>query len=323
MRRIGTVESSSHATRFCDYLVTLGVHATIDPPVETSDAKEFAIWVKDEKRVEEAKANLVHFLQSPDDARYQVSSDAAKLRAREAAENQRRLKNLQSASGRSVSSRDGKRPVVVIATIIICLIAGIATNFGRPRIRMSSNGMPQIPQEFYRFDALKFQSNADAQRTDDPFASIRKGEVWRLITPAILHGNIGHFAMNMLSLFVLGVAIERLQGRFIIALLLVVTAIAGTVVQALWPEFNGGGPNAVGASGAAFGLLGYIWVRPFYHSDLPIAIPPSGLILAMMFLLLGIAGVVQGIANGAHVGGLVAGMILATMIPSRSQGGSR
>jgi GlpG protein len=323
MRRIGTVESSSLASRFCDYLVTLGIHATIDPAEGSPDIKEFSIWVKDEKRVEDAKVAFKEFLRSPHDARYQVSSEAAKQRAHEAAENQRRLKNLKAAPVRRNGFSQNARPVVIISTIIICLIAGIATNFGRPRVRVSSDGRAVLPREFYRFDAMKFVSTEDWQKTDDAFASIRKGQVWRLLTPAILHGNIGHFAMNMLSLFVLGVAIERIQGRLVIALLLVVTALAGTVVQAVWPELYGGGPNAVGASGAAFGLLGYIWVRPFYHSDLPIAIPPSGLILAMLFLLLGIAGVIQGIANGAHVGGLVGGMILATLIPSRAKGGSR
>jgi GlpG protein len=323
MRRIGTVESSSLASRFCDYLVTLGIHATVDPAEGGVETKEFSIWVKDERRIEEAKAALTDFLRAPSDVRFQVSNDAAKQRAREAAENQRRLKNLQPSPIRRTGLASGTRPVVIITTIIICLIAGVATNFGRPRIRVTSDGRASLPQEFYRFDALKFVSTEDWRKTDDAFASIRKGEIWRLITPAILHGNIGHFAMNMLSLFVLGVAIERIQGRLVIALLLIVTALAGTVVQAVWPELYGGGPNAVGASGAAFGLLGYIWVRPFYHSDLPIAIPPSGLILAMMFLLLGVAGVIQGIANGAHVGGLVAGMILATVLPSRSKGGSR
>lgn len=323
MRRIGTVETSSLASRFSDYLVTQGISVTVDPTEATAETKEFAIWVKDEKRVEEAKAALAEFLRDPNAARYQVSNEAAKQRAREAAENIRRLKNLKSGTVRPSGFSQGARPVVIITTIIVCLIAGFATNFGRPRIRVSSDGRPSLPAEYYRFDALKFVSMEDWRKTDDAFASIRKGEVWRLLTPAILHGNIGHFAMNMLSLFVLGVAIERIQGRFVIALLLIVTAIAGTIVQALWPEQYGGGPNAVGASGAAFGLLGYIWMRPFYHSDLPIAIPPSGLILALMFLLLGIAGVIQGIANGAHVGGLVAGMILATMLPTQTRGGTR
>ena len=323
MRRIGTVELSSHADRFCDYLLTQGVVATVDPSQEGDGAVRYGIWVKDESRVGQAREALAEFQKAPNDPRFEVSQEAAKRRAEAIAENQRRLKNLQAPKlGSSPGSSAGDRPVIIIGVIIACVIAGFATNMGRPRIRISPQGVPMPTTEFKVFDAMKFVSFADAQQSRDPFASIRKGEVWRLLTPAMLHGGMVHLAMNMMGLFVLGGAIERSQGRWIISLLLVVTALAGTVVQAVWPESNGGGPNAVGASGAAYGLLGYIWIRPFYHDDLPISLPPSALILALMFLLLGVASVVQGIANGAHVGGLVAGMVMGRLVRS-SSGGAR
>jgi GlpG protein len=120
--------------------------------------------------------------------------------------------------------------------------------------------------------------------------------------------------MNMFGIFMLGAAIERIQGRITIAIILVLTAIAGTVIQAIWPESNNGGPNAIGASGAAYGLFGYLLVRPFHDQDYPIGLPPTAVIMGLMFLMLGVAMVIKDIANGAHVGGLVAGMILATVI---------
>lgn len=335
MRRIGTVELSSHADRFCDFLLTQGVVATVDPSQEGDGAVSYTIWVKDESRVGQAREALAEFQKAPNDPRYEVSQEAAKRRAEAIAENQRRLKNLQAPKlGSLPGSSAGDRPVIIIGVIIACVIAGFATNMGRPRIKLVEESrivdnqqvraIKEIPTtEFKIFHAMKFISVADAQQSRDPFASIRKGEVWRLLTPALLHYGMVHLAMNMLGLFVLGGAIERSQGRWIISLLLVVTALAGTVVQAVWPESNGGGPNAVGASGAAYGLLGYIWIRPFYHDDLPISLPPSALILALMFLLLGVASVIPAIANGAHVGGLVAGMIMGRLLRSGTRGGSR
>ncbi len=94
-------------------------------------------------------------------------------------------------------------------------------------------------------------------------------------------------------------------------LLILAAALVGNIVQVLWPESNGGGPMFVGASGIGYGMFGYVWMRPLYDDRFPIGIPPMFLIFGLLFILLGIANVIHGIANGAHVGGLVAGMVLA------------
>jgi len=332
MRRIGSVEKSSHAARFCDYLVTLGIHASSEPSgssaeSNTAESDRREIWVKDERRVDEAKAALDAFLLKPDEARYLSSSaDAAKLRVQEEEANKRRLKNVQPVRHRSLSglgAGGSQRPFVVLAMVAICVITGLLTNFGNPRINRTQRGQVMPSTETKVFTAMTFRSREDAMRSTNPFATILKGEVWRLITPAFLHGNMLHLAMNMMAIFALGGAIERVQGRATIALLLFMTAIAGTIVQALWPEWNNGGPGGIGASGAAYGLVGYIWVRPYYDPDFPIQIPPSGLVLSMLFLLLGIAGVIHGIANGAHVGGLACGIFMATLVRSSDQGRSK
>jgi len=331
MRRIGLVEKSSHAARFCDYLVTLGIHASSEPSSSSAESnaaesERREIWVKDERRVDEAKVALDAFLLEPDEARYLSSSaDAAKLRVQEEEANRRRLKNVQPVRHRSLpglGAGSSQRPVVVLAMVAICVIAGLLTNFGNPRINRTQRGQAMPTTETKVFAAMTFRSPEDARSTN-PFATILKGEVWRLVTPAFLHGNLLHLAMNMIAIFALGGAIERVQGRATIALLLFVTAIAGTVVQALWPEWNNGGPGGIGASGAAYGLIGYIWVRPYYDPDFQIQIPPSYLVLSMLFLLLGIAGVIHGIANGAHVGGLACGICMATLVRSSDQGRSK
>ncbi len=329
MRRIGLVQNTSHANRFRDYLLTLGITAVAerDDASETdSDKHPHVLWVKDEQRVGDAKLALAEFLKSPDDARYSVSADAARIQAELEAENRKRLQNVKKVSHRAlpgVGLSDASRPVVVLCTIAICVVIGVLTNFGRPRRFVTPQGIQVKSSGEKLIDAMWFVSRVDAAKSEDPFSSIRNGQVWRLITPALLHGNIGHLAMNMLGIFVLGGAIERLQGRRTMLLLLLITAIAGTVVQAVWPITNGGGPNGIGASGAAYGLLGYIWMRPFFDPEFELSIPPSGLILAMLFLLLGVAGVVPHIANGAHVGGLVGGIIAAKLFRTKSTGGSR
>jgi len=324
MRRIGIIDDPTNAKRFCDYLTTRGISATSEP-IEENDAAngKQAIWVKEEPKVDEAKSELAAFLKSPQDSAYSVSAEAASRRAAQEEENRKRLKNLKKIQNRSYAGFGAaSRPVVTIIAIAICVVAGFLTDFGAPRPTITPEGRLAVSPAMIAFDAMQFRSSTDSRRSEDPFASIRKGEVWRIITPAILHGSIGHLAMNMFGIFMLGAAIERIQGRFTIGIILVVTAMAGTLIQAVWPEFNNGGPNGIGASGAAYGLFGYILVRPFHDKNFPIGLPPSAAIMGLMFLMLGIAMVIPNIANGAHVGGLVAGMILATVIAVPAKGKS-
>ena len=82
---------------------------------------------------------------------------------------------------------------------------------------------------------------------------IRQGELWRLLTYALLHdpGNPTHIIVNMLSLYSLGSFLEPMLGRRRMGGLCVATAIAGGVASALLTR-----AVSVGASGAVWGLLG-------------------------------------------------------------------
>jgi rhomboid protease GluP len=83
--------------------------------------------------------------------------------------------------------------------------------------------------------------------------AVRHGELWRLLTYALLHDphNPTHLIVNMLSLYSLGTFLEPLLGRLRLGLLCGVTAVAGGVASTL---FMGG--VSIGASGAVWGLVG-------------------------------------------------------------------
>jgi len=314
MRRIGFIDDFSLATRFIDYLTTLDISPSLQACDTTEPSGRQEVWVKEEPKVEAAKLELVEFLKSPQSQKYSVANEATKRRQAKEADNRRRIENVKKVRGGALGGIGrANRPLVTIIMGAICLAAGLMTNFGRPQPAFDADGRPAVSSEMRVYDTLRFRSQADGRNSVDPFASIREGEVWRLITPTFLHGSIGHFAMNMLGLFVLGGILERVQGRGVVAVLLVVSALIASVVQALWPESNNGGPNAVGASGAIYGLFGYILIRPLYDTSFPVELPPSAMLMGLGFLLLGVAMIMPQIANGSHVGGLAAGMVLATM----------
>jgi GlpG protein len=88
------------------------------------------------------------------------------------------------------------------------------------------------------------------------FEKIRAGEVWRIVSPILLHANEFHIFFNLLWLLMLGRLIEERIGPFrFIALILVIAAVSNTA------QYLISGPNFLGISGVIVGLLGFIWVR--------------------------------------------------------------
>jgi membrane associated rhomboid family serine protease len=83
--------------------------------------------------------------------------------------------------------------------------------------------------------------------------AVRAGELWRLVTYALLHDprNPTHLIVNMLSLYSLGAFLEPLLGRLRLGLLFIVTAAVGGIASTLFT-----GDVSIGASGAVWGLVG-------------------------------------------------------------------
>jgi membrane associated rhomboid family serine protease len=137
-------------------------------------------------------------------------------------------------------------------------------------------------------------------------SAVADGEWWRLVTTAFLHSGTMHILFNMYALYLLGPGVERQVGSRSFAGLYLASALLGSVAYA---AFNTG--PAVGASGAVFGLFG-AWLASAWKGRNTAAgraqLQSIGVILGIN-LLLPLA--VPRIAWEAHVGGLVAGFLIA------------
>jgi membrane associated rhomboid family serine protease len=137
--------------------------------------------------------------------------------------------------------------------------------------------------------------------------AIAEGEWWRLFTPMVLHANGFHILMNSLVLWIYGPHVENAFGTARFVALYVISGFIGSVASyAFSPPFILG----VGASGAIFGIAGvllvYLYRRrssSFVYAEMRNVMFFVGLNLALGFLL-------PGIDYWAHIGGLVAGMVL-------------
>ncbi len=320
MRRIGSLTDSSLAERFVDYLVTLSIEASYEPSGSGCD-----VWIRDEKDVERAREELARFQETPHAAEFHVQEKASRLRKERAAEQARRLRNQRTlqrhAGARSGGSswmggrgRQGGIPVT-IGFIVIAVVVGFATNMGNPLITRDGKTYTTEAKIYF---SLGFVDRRLHQETGDGFASLKAGEVWRVVTPMFLHAGTFHLAFNMIMLYILGSALERVQGSLFYAGLILGSQIAGMALQVSLPDWlpQGlqGSFNVVGASGAVYGLFGFLWLRPTFDPSYPIQIPPSSVMILVGWLVVCMTPLITGIANGAHLGGLLAGIAAAAAL---------
>ncbi len=144
---------------------------------------------------------------------------------------------------------------------------------------------------------------------------VAQGAYWQIFTAMFLHLNILHIGFNMLSLFFVGRAVEVFYGKWRYLLLYLLSGIAGGIVF----FFTSPGGSAVGASGAIFGVFGALGV--FYIVNRKsLGAYGRGAIGNWLFwiglnLVFGLTN--TDIALTAHIGGLVAGMLIAFALVPR------
>jgi membrane associated rhomboid family serine protease len=142
--------------------------------------------------------------------------------------------------------------------------------------------------------------------------SVAEGEWYRLFTSAFIHGGLIHIGSNMLVLYFLGRLLEPAIGtpRFLVVYL--VSLFAGSLGALLLS------PDALtfGASGAVFGVLGAAFVIARGRRVDAVARTVGVLILINLAFSFG----VPGISIGAHLGGLVAGVICGLAILAGERG---
>jgi membrane associated rhomboid family serine protease len=142
--------------------------------------------------------------------------------------------------------------------------------------------------------------------------AVAEGEWYRLVTSGFLHANLMHIGFNMLILFFLGRLLEPALGMPRFLVLYFASLLAGSF-GALTLD-----PNAftLGASGAVFGLAGATFIIARGRGMDALAGQIGFLILFNLFFSLASAR----ISLGAHIGGLIGGVICAFAIVAGEKG---
>jgi GlpG protein len=293
MRSIGAVSTEHDARRFSSHLLTLGISSQCDPAREG-----FCIWIRDEDQLDRARQELSAYLANPADPRYdQAVSAADQIRARQVKAEKEHRKNVRNVRAQ------WRRPVpqgcpLTIGLIAACVLIAAVSALGNRRY------WDKLPLNMLFVTAPFREGDSIFARTD--FPEIRQGQVWRLVTPIFIHFGPIHLLFNLWNLYSLGGVVETVRGRWRYAVFVVITAILSNATELVWSDQLMFG----GMSGVLYALFGYVWMKSRYDPSAGMYLNPDTVMMMIMWLFLCMTGLVGNIANGAHVGGLVSGVVI-------------
>jgi membrane associated rhomboid family serine protease len=163
---------------------------------------------------------------------------------------------------------------VVIGLVVVCVVVFVLSGFGKTSVINRFGGLPhQVHQsdEYYRF-----------------------------FTSMFLHLNVLHIASNMITLLIVGPAVEVMLGKVRFLALYLIAGLGGSVASYLFTTNS----VSAGASGAIFGVMAAYVVLAHRRRQ------PYGMVVALIAINL-VIGFSGNIDWRDHLGGLVTGTLLA------------
>jgi rhomboid protease GluP len=150
-----------------------------------------------------------------------------------------------------------------------------------------------------------------------------EGEWWRLLTAVFIHLSLLHVAINLWAIWDIGRLIEGILGAWRYILLFIGSGVVGNLISLALQNHQ---RISSGSSGAIFGLYGaliiFLWrqrtriVLDEYRWIFAFAIAFSVVMLSVGFFI-------PSIDNAAHGGGLLAGLVLGTLLGQRAFGSAQ
>jgi membrane associated rhomboid family serine protease len=149
-----------------------------------------------------------------------------------------------------------------------------------------------------------------------PAAVVQLNAWWQLVTYMFCHANFMHLLLNMLSLYLFGVQLERRMGSGEFLLFYFLSGIGAGLATVLVNNATGQGlVFVVGASGAVFAVLlafaaFFPDTRIFIFGILPMRAPTAVLVFAGIEVFSMFTNFNSGVAHLAHLAGILVGYVL-------------
>jgi len=274
MRELARLDSRGEAERLIDSLLVAGITAQL--------REEGEVWVLDDRDLPAAKRELAQFSagKAPDATRA-----AADLRKQ--ASDARKAQPVVEVGERWRSDQAFGVGPVTIFLAVASIAVGFASNFG--------DGQTMTIQNL---------SIEPWDSTAGWLGHVRAGEVWRLLTPMLIHFGLVHLIFNLVWLYQLGRQVEREHGSLVMIGLVLLSQLPGSLGQYLVS-----GPSFGGLSGVVYGLFGFAWMHARYDARHQYRVDDSWAVIMMVWFVACATGVLGPVANVGHAAGLIAGLL--------------
>jgi len=188
--------------------------------------------------------------------------------------------------------------------ILISILVAFFSNYGSVLVLIEPLTFIKIDLGSYKNGYVSFNS------IETTF--MQNNEWWRLITPMFIHFSLTHLVFNCLWVYVLGSKIEQIDGHITFINLVIFSSIISNLAQ----HFFGESALFGGLSGVIYGLLGYCMIIEIDTKQERYDLPPALYLFMLIWLILGFLGILNlfgfgNVANYAHLGGLISGIIFA------------
>jgi GlpG protein len=320
MRLARTIWQQSKAEKISKWLQLQGLEVELQPyPVESPTS--WRIWILDEDQLEKAK----EWIDLIEQDKLHIE-DSLLVQEDEKTETPAFLTEQAPKAGLQ-TSRSWLTPLLIILMVTLHLSIHLllpsvqATSLLRFLMidQPESTSTQDLWPGLYRHLLSYIHGQVIDWNWQDFLCDVRQGELWRLLTPALLHGDWIHILFNMLWFNILGSVIETRISKAKYLLLIASSALLSNVAQ-----YFIGGYAFLGFSGVVMALVGFTYARNRFFPWEMYPIPAStfsfiGFYLIFTLCLQTVSFILEafslasasiGIANTAHFTGLFVGWLL-------------
>jgi GlpG protein len=304
MRQLAMLPTASAARALADYLLTLKIETQL---MQESDG--WAVWVRDEDRVEQARQELAEYQNNPQDPRFAAAPRQAEVLRRHREQEEARVRKRMARRPDTWIARHR-----ITATLIAaCVALSFASNMGKFYSNALARDLAIAPVIVHNGELY----TAALSR------GLMQGQLWRLVTPAFLHMGPWHLLFNMMLLYQLGSPIEERRGSWRLLLLVLACTLPANLAQYYLGHMSMEGDKVVlrfsplfgGMSGVIYGLFAYVWMKSVFEPELGLGIQPSTVFILLGWFFLCMSSEFQkelgvAVANMAHGAGLLTGLAI-------------
>merc|ERR1719382_1969612 len=142
--------------------------------------------------------------------------------------------------------------------------------------------------------------------------ALARGQLWRLVTPVMLHANLTHLLFNVFFQLRMGFGMEKQFGRNKMMMIYFACGLFGNLLSVAADPFK----LSVGASTAGFGLIG-VWLAEILLSWEILGPARERTIIWIAFMLISVTTMSSMTPNMdlvGHLGGALGGFLLSIII---------